>query len=150
MRKKRILAPIILSVSLLSTGPAKAAGSPVEARRCDKAIELARQVGWLKKDLPTLRYIMWRESRCQNGSIGRNYDSITGKVRSRDWGYLQINDASWRTYLISKGIIHKIEDLLNPRINLKAGLELLRYSIRHDLPRWKQWQGTSRNRVTKF
>lgn len=150
MRHKRILAPAILALSLLTTSPAFAAESPTEARRCDEAITLARKVGWLKKDLPTLRYIMWRESRCQHNSIGRNYDTTTGKVRSRDWGYLQINDASWVTYLRNEGIIHTTEDLLNPRTNLKAGLELLRYSVKHDLPRWKQWQGTSNNRVTKF
>lgn len=147
--RKRILTPAILSLSLLTASPALAAESPVEARRCDEAIQLARKVGWLNKDLGTLRYIMWRESRCQHDSIGRNYDT-TGKVTSKDWGYLQINDASWVTYLRNEGIIRQKEDLLNPRTNLRAGLELLRYSVRHHLDRWRQWKGTSNNRVTRF
>ena len=147
--RKRILTPAILALSLLTTSPAFAAESPTEARRCDEAIALARKVGWLKKDLPTLRYIMWRESRCQHNSIGRNRNT-NGVVTSQDWGLMQINDASWVTYLRNKHIIHTKEDLLNPRTNLKAGLELLRYSVKHNLPRWKQWQGTSNHRVTRF
>lgn len=142
MRKKRILIPAILSLSTLSISPALAAETPQEARRCDAAIQLARKVGWLKKDLSTLRYIMWRESRCQHDSIGRNRNTL-GVVTSQDWGLLQINDASWVTYLRGKHIITRKEDLLNPRTNLKAGLILLRYSINEGLDRWHQWRGTS-------
>jgi len=142
MRKKRILIPLILSLSTLSVSPALASETPQEARRCDEAIQLARKVGWLKKDLATLRYIMWRESRCQHDSIGRNRNAL-GVVTSQDWGLLQINDASWVTYLRGKKLITTKEDLLNPRTNLKAGLILLRYSISKGLNRWHQWRGTS-------
>lgn len=142
--RKRILTPVILSLSLLTASPALASETPSEARRCDRAIELARQVGWLKKDLPYLRYILHRESRCQPDSIGRNRD-IFGRVTSQDWGYAQINDASWVRYLRNLGIIRHKEDLLNPRTNLKAALELLRYSVRHGHDRWHQWRGTSGN-----
>lgn len=142
--RKRILTPVILSVSLLTASPALASETPSEARRCDKAIELARQVGWLKKDLPYLRYILWRESRCQPDSIGRNYDKTTGLLRSTDLGYTQIN-SGWVGYLRTAGIIQQKEDLLKPKTNLKAALELLRYSIRHGYDRWHQWRGTSGN-----
>jgi hypothetical protein len=140
--RKRILTPVILSLSLLAASPALASETPQEARRCDRAIELARQVGWLKKDLPYLRYILWRESRCQPDSIGRNRDT-TGRVTSEDLGYAQINDRSWVTYLKNQGIIQQREDLLKPKTNLKAALELLRYSVRHGYDRWHQWRGTS-------
>lgn len=140
--RKRILTPVILSLSLLAASPASASETPQEARRCDRAIELARQVGWLKKDLPYLRYILWRESRCQPDSIGRNRDT-TGRVTSEDLGYAQINDRSWVTYLKNQGIIQQREDLLKPKTNLKAALELLRYSVRHGYDRWHQWRGTS-------
>lgn len=140
--RKRILTPVILSVSLLTASPALASETPSEARRCDRAIQLARQVGWLKKDLPYLRYILHRESRCQPDSIGRNRD-IFGRVTSEDLGYAQINDRSWVTYLKNQGIIRTRDDLLKPKTNLKAALELLRYSVRHGYPRWHQWRGTS-------
>lgn len=139
--RKRILIPVILSLSVLSTSPAFASETPQEARRCDEAVSLARKVGWLKKDLKTLRYIMWRESRCQHDSIGRNRNTL-GVVTSQDWGLLQINDASWITYLRNRGLINTREDLLNPRTNLKAGLILLRYSISRGLDRWHQWRGS--------
>ena len=141
--RKRILTPAILVLSLLATSPAEASETPQEARRCDRAIQLARQVGWANKDLPRLRYILWRESRCQPQSIGRNYDKTTGEVWSRDWGYTQINDYSWVRYLRNLGIIQQKEDLLKPKTNLKAALELLRYSVRHGYDRWHQWRGTS-------
>ena len=140
--RKRILTPVILSLSLLAASPALASETPQEARRCDRAIELARQVGWLKKDLPYLRYILHRESRCQPDSIGRNRDT-TGRVTSEDLGLAQINDRSWVTYLKNQGIIQQREDLLKPKTNLKAALELLRYSVRHGYDRWHQWRGTS-------
>lgn len=140
--RKRILPPVILSLSLLAASPASASETPQEARRCDRAIELARQVGWLKKDLPYLRYILHRESRCQPDSIGRNRD-ITGRVTSEDLGLAQINDRSWVTYLKGQGIIRTRDDLLKPKTNLKAALELLRYSVRHGYDRWHQWRGTS-------
>jgi hypothetical protein len=139
--RKRILTPFILSLSLLAatTSPAKASETPVERRRCDRAIELAKKVGWRNKDLPKIRYLMHRESRCQHDSIGRNRNTL-GVVTSQDWGYLQINDVSWVTYLRTKGLIKTKEDLLNPRTNLKAGLLLAEYSESRGLDRFYQWR----------
>lgn len=139
--RKRILTPFILSLSLLAatTSPAEASETPSERRRCDRAIELAKRVGWRNKDLPKIRYLMWRESRCQHDSIGRNRNTF-GVVTSQDWGYLQVNDVSWVTYLRNKGLIKTKEDLLNPRINLKAGLLLAEYSESRGLDRFYQWR----------
>lgn len=138
--RKRLLTPLI-SILVLSTttSPARASETPQERRRCDRAIQLARQVGWPVKDLKTLRYILWRESRCQPDSIGRNRNTL-GVVTSQDLGYSQINDASWVRYLRDKGLIETRDDLLNPRTNLKAALLLAEYSEDRGLPRFYQWR----------
>jgi hypothetical protein len=143
--RKRILTPTILSLSLLATSPAEAAGSPVGGRyseACTKYVNLAREVGFPKSDRWMLRVLMHRESRCQPTSIGRNRNTH-GEVTSQDWGLLQLNDVSWVTYLKSLDIISKREDLLNPRTNLKAALALIEYTESKGLPRWYQWRTKS-------
>lgn len=145
--RKRILTPAILSLSLLATIPAEASASPADGRKspvCTKYVNLAREVGWSKQDRWTLRSLMYRESRCQPTSIGRNRDT-TGMVTSQDWGLLQVNDVSWVTYLKGLNIISKKEDLLNPRTNLKAGLALAEYSESKGLPRFYQWRTNNEN-----
>ena len=138
--RKRLLTPLITILVLsTTTSPARASETPQERRRCDRAIQLARQVGWPVKDLKTLRYILWRESRCQPDSIGRNRNTL-GVVTSQDLGYSQINDASWVRYLRDKGLIDTRDDLLNPRTNLKAALLLAEYSEDRGLPRFYQWR----------
>lgn len=138
--RKRLLTPLITILVLsTTTSPARASETPQERRRCDRAIQLARQVGWPVKDLKTLRYILWRESRCQPDSIGRNRNTL-GVVTSQDLGYSQINDASWVRYLRDKGLIKTRDDLLNPRTNLKAALLLAEYSEDRGLPRFYQWR----------
>lgn len=138
--RKRLLTPLITILVLsTTTSPARASETPQERRRCDRAIQLARQVGWPVKDLKTLRYILWRESRCQPDSIGRNRNTL-GVVTSQDLGYSQINDASWVRYLRDKGLIETRDDLLNPRTNLKAALLLAEYSEHRGLPRFYQWR----------
>lgn len=143
--RKRILTPIILSLSLLATSPAEAAGSPAESRyseSCTKYVNLAREVGFKKSDRWMLRVLMHRESRCQPTSIGRNRNTL-GQITSQDWGLLQVNDVSWLTYLRNLNIISKREDLLNPRTNLKAALALVEYTESKGLPRWYQWRTKS-------
>jgi len=143
--RKRILTPVILSLSLLATSPAEAAVGPAEGRRsesCTKYVNLAREVGFPKSDRWMLRVLMHRESRCQPTSIGRNRNT-QGEVTSQDWGLLQVNDVSWVTYLRELGVITKREDLLNPRTNLKAALALVEYTESRGLPRWYQWRTKS-------
>jgi hypothetical protein len=145
--RKRILTPVILSLSLLATSPAEASKSPSDglySPACTKYVNLARQVGWPKSDRFMLRKIMWRESRCQPQSIGRNRNSL-GVVTSQDWSLLQINDVSWVTYLRNLGIITRKEDLLNPRTNLTAGLALRTYSVERGLHPWYQWRTNNPN-----
>lgn len=146
--RKRILTTSILSLSLLApTIPAEAATSRSGGRNspaCTKYVNMARKVGWPKSDRWMLRVIMWRESRCIPGNIGRNRNTA-GEVTSQDWGLLQVNDVSWQTYLRNLGIIKSKEDLLNPRTNLIAGLALRTYSVEKGLSAWHQWKTSDPN-----
>lgn len=146
--RRRILTTVILSLSLLApTIPAEAATSPSDGRyspACTKYVNLARQLGWPKSDRHMLRVVMWRESRCIPGNIGRNRNTA-GEVTSQDWGLLQVNDVSWQRYLRDLGIITKKEDLLNPRTNLVAGLALRTYSVEKGYSPWHQWRTSDPN-----
>ena len=136
---KRILTPLIIT-SLLIVPSVPAQAAEANKPNCPQWQELALKVGFKKKDLPTLDYIMWRESRCHTQSINKNLTKF-GEVWSRDYGLTQINDYSWITYLRNKKIVRKSSDLLNPRVNLKAAKALYDYSseLKGGNP-WRQWQ----------
>ena len=136
---KRILTPLAIIISLSTTTPALAAQKPTEAFRCPKAMRIALTVGFHKKDLPTLDKIVYRESRCQPTSIGINRNK-KGGVRSRDWGLVQINDASWLRYLRDRGIIETRKNLLNPKTNMVAAKALYDYSVSRGYNQWIQWR----------
>jgi len=106
---------------------------------CEKVRELARIVGWPKKELDTLVKIANRESRCMPKAHNK-----TGNVDgSQDYGLMQINDWSWckpnkyyaKGYLQQLGIIQTCEDLFNPILNLTAAYALFEYSDNT----WAQW-----------
>lgn len=144
--RTRILTPIATALLAISTIPAEASARPADSRQspvCTKYVNLARQIGWSKQDRWTLRTLMHRESRCQPTSIGRNRNTL-GEVTSTDMGLLQIN-SGWISYLRDLNIISNLEDLLDPRTNLKAGLALAEYSEAKGLPRFYQWRTNSEN-----
>ena len=106
---------------------------------CEKVRELARIVGWPKKELDTLVKIAYRESRCMPKAHNktRNIDG------SQDYGLMQINDWSWckpskynaKGYLQQLKIIETCDDLFNPILNLTAAYALFEYSDNT----WEQW-----------
>lgn len=136
--RKRILTPAILSLSLLAT-PAMA--KPVEADgfKCPRAMALALQAGFRKRDLPRLDYIIYRESRCRPEAVGYNKRK-DGTVWSKDYGLTQINDYSWITYLRNKRIVKSSVELLHPLTNLRAAKALFDYSKEEGLDPWHQWR----------
>ena len=137
--RKRTLTPLIAA---LIAAPTFLLSTPTIASngfKCPKAMTLALQVGFKKKDLPTLDYIIHRESRCSPKSIGYNLRK-DGTVWSTDYGYTQINNYSWITYLRDRKIVRKSSDLLNPFTNLKAAKLLYDYSLEHGGNPWRQWQ----------
>ena len=136
--RKRIFVPAIISL-LLTVPSTSALAESTNKPNCPQWHELALKVGFKKKDLPTLDYIMWRESRCGARSVGLNYRG-NGTVWSKDYGLTQINDYSWITYLRNKRIVTKSSDLLNPAANLKAAKALFDYSKEEGMNPWHQWQ----------
>ena len=77
-------------------------------------------------------YILNRESRCNPKAWNRTLNADG----SSDMGLAQINDRSWckpsrywpNGYLQAKGILSRCRDLFDPMINLRAMVELMRYS----------------------
>lgn len=115
------------------------APTPVHAAefKCERWHKLALKAGFKRGDLPTLDYIMYRESRCGPRSIGLNR-TATGKVWSSDYGLTQINNFSWITFLRDRKIVRKSSDLLHPLANLRAAKALYDYSKERGNP-WRQW-----------
>lgn len=103
-----------------------------DAPECHRLAKTARSVGWPRRELPTLRRIMARESLCRNLA-----------VNFRDpWGgsycAAQINGSN-KGFLIRERIIRRdMEELrASPTKCLKAALALWK---RHG---WRPWAGAS-------
>lgn len=153
--RKRITILFITATILIPTTPAMAHHSPPQPFKCPKAMRIALQVGFKKKDLRTLDRIVYRESKCEPRAVGWNYRSGTSHkdcklqpwkryrkckaVRSADFGLTQINDNSWITYLRQEKIIVKADDLLKPVTNMRAAKALYDYSLSKGHHAWKQW-----------
>jgi hypothetical protein len=101
-------------------------------KTCEQVEQLMIETGFESSDIPTALRIIYRESRCLESAL----NTTLNRDKSWDYGLAQINDRTWckgsrfdgTGYLQSKGIINSCDDLLDPRINLVAMLELMRYS----------------------
>ena len=97
---------------------------PVEiaaSARCPQWWQIAVDEGWSQSLLPTLDYLIWRESRCRAG-VHNTEDPMGG---SR--GLVQIN-GFWTPWLASRGIVKRSEGLFNPQRNLRAALAIYNYA----------------------
>jgi len=113
--------------------------------RCPEWYGLAQHAGWHAESMPTLDYVIWRESRCNPAAHNtrRNRDGST------DLGLTQINDRSWclptrwypSGYLQSLGILEGAgcEQLFDPLMNLKAAKALYDYSQEQQGNGWAPW-----------
>ena len=99
---------------------------------CEQFSALAVNFGWPRDQRTVLESIMKRESNCTPNAINRK-DPFGG---SR--GLLQIN-GSWTKWLIGKGIITQVEDLLHAETNLLAGLEIYNYGVERYGFGWGPW-----------
>lgn len=134
--RKRILTPVI--AALIAAVPVPTS-TQAAGFKCPKAMALALQAGFHKRDLPKLDYIIYRESRCRPQAVGYNKRK-DGTVWSRDYGLTQINDYSWITYLRNKRIVKQSLQLLEPLTNLRAAKALFDYSKKEGLDPWHQWR----------
>ncbi len=89
--------------------------------RCPQWWQTAVDAGWSQSLLPTLDYLMWRESRCLPNE--HNTDDPMGGSR----GLVQIN-GFWTPWLASRGIVKRSEGLFGPYHNLRAALAIYNYA----------------------
>jgi hypothetical protein len=134
-------APRPLSVASTTTIPP----APADAL-CPQWWPLAREAGWTDDLLPTLDYVMWKESRCDptQHNTTRNRDGST------DIGLTQINDRSWCLptrwypggYLQTIGALPTVgcEQLFNPYLNLISAKAIHDYALQHNGHGWQPWQ----------
>ena len=102
--------------------------------RCPQWWGLAAEAGWHADSMPTLDYVIWRESRCNPAA----HNTTLNRDGSTDIGLTQINDRSWCLptrwypggYLQSVGVLSTVgcEQLFDPLTNLKAAKALYDYS----------------------
>lgn len=105
---------------------------PQPIKTCDQVKKLMVEINFPSRDIPTALRIIYRESKCDESALNTTLNAD----KSWDYGLAQINDRTWckgsrfdgTGYLQSKGIIDSCYDLRDPRINLVAMIELMRYS----------------------
>jgi hypothetical protein len=104
------------------------------ATACAQALNLALSVGWPATETPTLMRVLKRESRCLPKAHNKK-DTV-----GQSYGLMQINSfwctpsAYWpQGWLQAKGILTTCDQLLDPKVNLIAGLAVWHNST------WSPW-----------
>jgi hypothetical protein len=92
----------------------------------------AVDAGWRRKELITLDFVMWRESRCDASAF--NPKDPNGGSR----GLVQIN-GFWTPYLRSRGVLKRSEGLFNPDVALRSALEIFEYGEERYGHGWGPW-----------
>ncbi len=113
--------------------------------RCPGWYGLALEAGWHADSMPTLDYVIWRESRC----LADAHNKTLNRDKSTDIGLTQINDRSWCLptrwypdgYLQNLGILEEAGcgELFDPLTNLKAAKALYDYSEKQTGHGWTPW-----------
>jgi hypothetical protein len=111
---------------------------------CQEWVPLAVANGWPKdrQTMETLASIMWRESRCNPDTVNPT-DPNSGSL-----GLLQINTywcepSEWYPdgWLQFQGVLAECEELLDPAVNLEAGLYIYSYSLyKNNGNGWHPWR----------
>jgi hypothetical protein len=115
-------------------------------RLCPQWWELARQTGWTEDLLPTLDYVIWRESRCDATA----HNTTLNRDGSTDLGLTQVNDRSWclptryypNGYLQTVGVLPTVgcEQLFDPTLNLRAAKAIFDYAQQTHGNGWQPWK----------
>jgi hypothetical protein len=106
-----------------------------ESGPCEQFSGMAVNEGWPIKQRAMLKKVMFRESRC----IPTAYNGADPSGGS--YGLMQIN-GFWLKYLSERGIITQLSDLLHPRTNIIAALEIYNYGINRYGYGWNPWSAT--------
>ena len=113
---------------------------------CPQWWGLAKEAGWTDDLLPTLDYVLWRESRCQPDA----HNTTLNRDKSADVGLTQINDRSWclptrwypQGYLQTIGILPTVgcEQLFDPYLNLLSAKAIHDYAQQTNGNGWQPWK----------
>jgi hypothetical protein len=103
-----------------------------EGQSCPGWMDVAKDAGWPKEELPMVGAVTYFESRCLNSVRGDNGIS---------WTAWQIHTKSWCRpnrywpdgYLQAMQIVTTCKDLMTPEVSARAALEIWRVGG------WKQW-----------
>ena len=100
---------------------------------CEQFSALAVNLGWPADQRTVLKAIMARESSCVPNSVNSK-DPFGGS-----YGLLQINWGGWQKWLRAKGLITNKKSLLDPVVNLQAGLAIYQYGVDRYGFGWGPW-----------
>ena len=102
---------------------------------CEQVFDTAKAIGWPTDQLGMVVAIAMRESRCQPDAFNAN-DTV-----GQSYGTMQVNDywclpsRYWPNgYLQAYGLLTKCTDLFDRETNLRAALNIYRYSNG-----WRAW-----------
>lgn len=128
------------------TVPTTTLPQPPADALCPQWWGLAREAGWTDDLLPTLDYVMWRESRCDP----TQHNTTLNADGSTDVGLTQINDRSWclgtkwypKGYLQTIGVLSTVgcEQLFDPYLNLLAAKAIHDYAQETNGNGWQPWR----------
>jgi len=120
--------------------------SPPADALCPQWWGMARDAGWTDDLLPTLDYVMWRESRCDP----TQHNTTLNRDKSTDIGLTQVNDRSWCLstrwypggYLQTVGVLPTVgcEHLFDPYLNLLSAKAIYDYAQRTNGNGWQPWK----------
>jgi hypothetical protein len=130
----------------LSVVPSNTLPPPPADAQCPQWWGLAREAGWTDDLLPTLDYVMWRESRCDP----TQHNTTLNKDGSTDLGLTQVNDRSWclatrwypEGYLQTIGTLTTVgcEQLFDPYLNLLSAKAIYDYAEETNGNGWQPWR----------
>ena len=105
---------------------------------CGQVFSMAKAVGWPIEELTTVVAVSMRESHCNP----KAHNTTLNRDKSTDIGAMQINDKTWclpskywpKGYLQAYGLLTNCNDLFDLETNLRAALNIYRYS-----EGWRAW-----------
>ena len=100
---------------------------------CEQFSALAVNLGWPADQRTVLESIMARESSCVPIAVNSK-DPFGGS-----YGLLQINWGGWQKWLRAQGLITNKKSLLDPVVNLRAGLAIYNYGVDRYGFGWGPW-----------
>ena len=129
------LAPYLIEPTTTTSSTSSTIYIDPYSSACEQFSALAINLGWDPDQRTVLESIMFRESRCIPESI--NAKDPNGGSR----GLMQIN-GFWTPWLVERGIITELSDLLQAQTNLIAALEIYNYGMDRYGYGWGPWSAT--------